>query len=97
VASRTTLLSGTEILRAVRDDLAPYRASIQPRQRWVTIIRFEATATDPPQWRWRMEASRISAEQKVKAFAHLGFAVEHLALAADTCLVPHDGCRFGFW
>jgi methylenetetrahydrofolate dehydrogenase (NADP+)/methenyltetrahydrofolate cyclohydrolase len=84
VASRMTLLSGTEILRAVRDDLAPYRAAIELRRRQVTIIRFEATATDPPQWRWRMEASRISAEQKVKAFDHLGFAVEHLALAADT-------------
>lgn len=48
----------------------------------MTIIRFEAAASDPPQWRWRMEASRISAEQKVKAFDHLGFVVEHRALAA---------------
>ncbi|MBV8996027.1 MAG: bifunctional 5,10-methylenetetrahydrofolate dehydrogenase/5,10-methenyltetrahydrofolate cyclohydrolase [Pseudonocardiales bacterium] len=80
MASQTTLLSGTDILRAVRDDLAPYRAAIQFRRRQVTIIRFEADASDPPQWRWRMQACRISAEQKVKAFDHLGFAVEHLAL-----------------
>lgn len=84
MAAATTLVSGTEILRAVRDDLAAYRARIQARQRRVTIVRFEAAGTDPPQWRWRMEACRISAEQKVKAFDHLGFVVEHLALAAQT-------------
>ena len=43
MAAHTTVVSGTDILRAVRDDLAPYRASIEPRQRRVTIIRFEAT------------------------------------------------------
>jgi methylenetetrahydrofolate dehydrogenase (NADP+) / methenyltetrahydrofolate cyclohydrolase len=82
MAAHTTVVSGTDILRSVRDDLARYRASIEPHRRRVTIIRFEATPADPPQWRWRMEASRISAEQKVKAFDHLGFAVDHLALAA---------------
>ena len=78
MASRTTLLSGTEILRAVRDDLAPYRANIQPYQRWVTIIRFEATPADPPQWRWRMEACRISAEQNARsAVSALGHIPAH--------------------
>ncbi|MGH3671807.1 MAG: tetrahydrofolate dehydrogenase/cyclohydrolase catalytic domain-containing protein [Pseudonocardiaceae bacterium] len=84
MASQTTLLSGSDILRMVRDDLSRYRADIESRGQRVTIIRFDATAADPPQWRWRMEASRISAEQKMKAFDHLGFALDHVALAADT-------------
>jgi methylenetetrahydrofolate dehydrogenase (NADP+)/methenyltetrahydrofolate cyclohydrolase len=78
------LLSGSDILRVVRDDLARYRADIEPRGQQVTIIRFDAAAADPPRWRWRMEACRISAEQKVRAFDHVGFAVEHLALTAET-------------
>ena len=61
-----------------------YRADIEPRGQQVTIIRFDAAAADPPRWRWRMEACRISAEQKVRAFDHVGFAVEHLALTAST-------------
>ena len=43
MAAPTTLVSGRDILRTVRDDLAPYRAAIEPHQRRVTIIRFEAT------------------------------------------------------
>jgi hypothetical protein len=35
----------------VRDDLARYRADIEPRGQQVTIIRFDAAATDPPRWR----------------------------------------------
>jgi hypothetical protein len=49
MAVHTTVVSGTDILRSVRDDMARYRASIQAHQRRVTIIRFEATPTDPPQ------------------------------------------------
>ena len=84
MAAHTTLVSGTQILRTVREDLARYRTRIQPHQRQVTIVRFETGASDPPQWRWRMEACRISAEQKVRVFEHLGFVVQHLALAAQT-------------
>ena len=50
----------------------------------MTIVRFDAAVADPPQWRWRMEACRISVEHKVRACDHVGFAVEHLALAART-------------
>lgn len=84
MAAHTMLVSGTQILRTVREDLARYRTRIQPHQRQVTIVRFETGASDPPQWRWRMEACRISAEQKVRVFEHLGFVVQHLALAAQT-------------
>jgi len=49
MAAHTTVVSGTDILRSVRDDLARYRASIQAHRRRVTIIRFEATPADPPQ------------------------------------------------
>jgi methylenetetrahydrofolate dehydrogenase (NADP+)/methenyltetrahydrofolate cyclohydrolase len=84
MAAHTTLVSSTQILRTVREDLARHRTRIQPHQRQVTIVRFETGASDPPQWRWRMEACRISAEQKVRVFEHLGFVVQHLALAAQT-------------
>ena len=72
MAAPTTLVSGTQILRTVRDDLARYRTSIQPHQRQMTIIRLTG-ASDPPQWRWRMQACRSSAKQKVTAFNHRGF------------------------
>lgn len=41
MAAHTTLVSGTQILRTVREDLARYRTRIQPHQRQVTIVRFE--------------------------------------------------------
>ncbi len=46
----------------------------------VAVIRFTPAATDPPDWRVRLEASRISAEQKIKSFEHLGFRADHVVL-----------------
>ncbi|WP_236570388.1 bifunctional 5,10-methylenetetrahydrofolate dehydrogenase/5,10-methenyltetrahydrofolate cyclohydrolase [Streptomyces mexicanus] len=73
-------LSGRAVLQTVREDLAAYRAVITPARLRVTVMRFEPSEGDPDPWRYRMEASRISAEQKVRAFSHLGFAVDHVVL-----------------
>ncbi|MCP3822870.1 bifunctional 5,10-methylenetetrahydrofolate dehydrogenase/5,10-methenyltetrahydrofolate cyclohydrolase [Streptomyces sp. A3M-1-3] len=76
----TRQLSGRDLLRSVREDLADYRARIEPAKLRVAVIRFLPTDTDPPEWAQRMQASRVSAEQKVRAFTHLGFAVDHVVL-----------------
>jgi methylenetetrahydrofolate dehydrogenase (NADP+)/methenyltetrahydrofolate cyclohydrolase len=49
----------------------------------VSVIRFAAESTGPSLWQRRMEASRVSAEQKVKAFSHLGFQVDHQVLSGE--------------
>ncbi|MFE7948662.1 tetrahydrofolate dehydrogenase/cyclohydrolase catalytic domain-containing protein [Streptomyces sp. NPDC057426] len=41
---------------------------------------FHPAGHRPPGWRVRLEASRISAEQKVKSFEHLGFQADHVVL-----------------
>lgn len=76
----TKILSGAAVLRGVRDSLAPYRDAIAPTGRQVAIIRFAAADNDPPVRRLRMESSRISADQKVRAFEHVGFGVDHRVL-----------------
>ncbi len=73
-------LSGRSLLSSVREDLARYRERIEPEQLRVTVIRFLPTEGDPPDWALRMAASRVSAVQKVRAFTHLGFAVDHVVL-----------------
>ncbi|WP_405438470.1 bifunctional 5,10-methylenetetrahydrofolate dehydrogenase/5,10-methenyltetrahydrofolate cyclohydrolase [Streptomyces avidinii] len=73
-------LSGRNLLSSVRKDLARYRERIEPQQLRVAVIRFLPTEGDPPEWSLRMEASRVSAEQKVRAFTHLGFGVDHVVL-----------------
>ncbi|MFC4517969.1 tetrahydrofolate dehydrogenase/cyclohydrolase catalytic domain-containing protein [Streptomyces ehimensis] len=80
----THQLSGTDLLRTVRENLAPYRATIEPADHTVAVLRFTPAETDPPQWARRMEASRISAEQKVRAFTHLGYTVDHRVLPGTT-------------
>jgi methylenetetrahydrofolate dehydrogenase (NADP+) / methenyltetrahydrofolate cyclohydrolase len=80
----TRELSGAAVLRSVRADLAPYREVIAPMNKRISIIRFAAESTDPPRWQLRMEASRISAEQKVRAFSHLGFQVDHQVVPGTT-------------
>ncbi|GHG63144.1 bifunctional 5,10-methylenetetrahydrofolate dehydrogenase/5,10-methenyltetrahydrofolate cyclohydrolase [Streptomyces griseocarneus] len=76
----THQLSGTDLLRTVRGDLEPYRQAIQPNDQRVAVLRFLPADNDPPHWARRMEASRVSADQKVRAFTHLGFDVDHVAL-----------------
>jgi methylenetetrahydrofolate dehydrogenase (NADP+)/methenyltetrahydrofolate cyclohydrolase len=50
----------------------------------ISVIRFAAESTDPSLWQRRMQASRVSAEQKVKAFSYLGFHADHQVLAGTT-------------
>jgi methylenetetrahydrofolate dehydrogenase (NADP+) / methenyltetrahydrofolate cyclohydrolase len=83
-------ISGSEILRAVQAALESYRSVIAPTGKRVAIIRFEPAASAPPDWRSRMEAARISADQKTRAFTHLGLRVEQVVLpaaAADADLI----------
>jgi len=80
----TRQLSGVAALRSVRADLAPYRDAIAPLNKRVSVIRFSSLDTDPALWQHRMEASRVSAEQKVKAFTHLGYQVDHEVLPGNT-------------
>ncbi|WP_411101372.1 tetrahydrofolate dehydrogenase/cyclohydrolase catalytic domain-containing protein [Streptomyces sp. cmx-4-9] len=76
----TEQVSGRDVLRQARELYAHYRHIVQPRQHKVAVIRFTPEAHDPPDWRMRLEASRVSAEQKVKAFEHLGFQADHVVL-----------------
>lgn len=80
----TRKLSGGAVLGSVRADLAPHRAVIEPQNKRVSVIRFSAQETDPQLWQHRMEASRVSADQKVKAFSHLGYQVDHEVLPGNT-------------
>ncbi|MFE7752116.1 tetrahydrofolate dehydrogenase/cyclohydrolase catalytic domain-containing protein [Streptomyces sp. NPDC057428] len=75
-------LSGRAVLRQVREDLTRYHDVIAAMGLKVMVARFEPGEQDPAPWRYRMEASRISAEQKVRAFTHLGFIVDHVVLPA---------------
>ncbi|MGW4307700.1 tetrahydrofolate dehydrogenase/cyclohydrolase catalytic domain-containing protein [Streptomyces californicus] len=76
----TELVSGRDVLRQARELYAHYRPVVQPTGMKVAVIRFTPAATDPPDWRVRLEASRISAEQKIKSFEHLGFRADHVVL-----------------
>ncbi|GGU44582.1 bifunctional 5,10-methylenetetrahydrofolate dehydrogenase/5,10-methenyltetrahydrofolate cyclohydrolase [Streptomyces violascens] len=76
----THQLSGRALLRTVREDLGVYRDRIEPARLRVAVIRFTPADGDPPEWALRMEASRVSAEQKYKAFTHLGLTVDPVVL-----------------
>ncbi|MER6212972.1 tetrahydrofolate dehydrogenase/cyclohydrolase catalytic domain-containing protein [Streptomyces sp. NPDC001674] len=76
----TELVSGRDVLKQARQLYGHYRELVTPREQKVAIIRFTPAATDPPEWQVRLEASRVSAEQKVKAFEHLGFKADHVIL-----------------
>ncbi|MCX5195022.1 bifunctional 5,10-methylenetetrahydrofolate dehydrogenase/5,10-methenyltetrahydrofolate cyclohydrolase [Streptomyces sp. NBC_00249] len=76
----TELVSGRDVLRQARELYGHYQEIVQPREQKVAIIRFTPAPTDPADWQIRLEASRVSAEQKVKAFEHLGFQADHVIL-----------------
>ncbi|EDY43402.1 bifunctional 5,10-methylenetetrahydrofolate dehydrogenase/5,10-methenyltetrahydrofolate cyclohydrolase [Streptomyces sp. SPB074] len=78
--AQTRQLSGNALLRSVRENLAMYRDAIEPSGKGIAVVRFTPTDSDSPEWVRRMEASRVSANQKVKAFSYLGFTVDHLVL-----------------
>ncbi|MGW7277401.1 tetrahydrofolate dehydrogenase/cyclohydrolase catalytic domain-containing protein [Streptomyces sp. NPDC054844] len=79
----TELVSGRDVLRQARELYAHYRPAVEPTGMKVAVIRFTPADNDPPDWRMRLEASRISAEQKIKSFEHLGFQADHVVLPPD--------------
>ncbi|MFJ1567706.1 tetrahydrofolate dehydrogenase/cyclohydrolase catalytic domain-containing protein [Streptomyces erythrochromogenes] len=76
----TELVSGRDVLRQARELYAHYRPAVEQTGMKVAVIRFTPKETDPPDTRIRLEASRISAEQKIKSFEHLGFEADHVIL-----------------
>ncbi|WP_369248482.1 tetrahydrofolate dehydrogenase/cyclohydrolase catalytic domain-containing protein [Streptomyces sp. R41] len=80
----TQHVSGRDVLRQAKELYRPYRDAVEPTGQRVAIIRFEPAATDPPDWRVRLEASKVSAEQKVKSFEHLGFKADHVVMPPGT-------------
>jgi methylenetetrahydrofolate dehydrogenase (NADP+)/methenyltetrahydrofolate cyclohydrolase len=76
-------VSGSGILQSVRDRFVPYQETITAAAKQATIIRFEASTADPVEWRSRMEASRVSADQKVKNLSWLGVRTNQVVLPAD--------------
>ncbi|MGI5470469.1 tetrahydrofolate dehydrogenase/cyclohydrolase catalytic domain-containing protein [Streptomyces sp. CA-132043] len=76
----TEHVSGREVLGQARALYQHYKDVVEPTGKRVAIIRFEPAATDPPEWQARLQASRVSAEQKVKSFEHLGFRADHIVL-----------------
>ncbi|MET7761891.1 tetrahydrofolate dehydrogenase/cyclohydrolase catalytic domain-containing protein [Streptomyces sp. NPDC005393] len=82
-------VSGRALLRQARELYAGYHEQVEPTGKRVAIIRFEPAPDDPPEWAARLEASKVSAEQKVKSFEHLGFIADHVVM-------PHDATRQDF-
>ncbi|MGD1223379.1 tetrahydrofolate dehydrogenase/cyclohydrolase catalytic domain-containing protein [Streptomyces krungchingensis] len=80
----TEHVSGRDVLRQAKELYQPYRDAVEPTGQRVAIIRFEPAATDPQDWRVRLEASKVSAEQKVKSFEHLGFKADHIVMPPGT-------------
>lgn len=81
--SQTREVPGRAILSEVRDTYRDaYAATLQEHGVRVMVVRFEST-TDAPLWATRMEASRISAEQKMRTFTALGVTPE-LVVVPDT-------------
>ena len=74
------MVRGGPVLSGVHSSYDQYRPEIAAAGKKVTIVRFEAHSSSSDAWWARMEASRISAEQKVKNFSRLGFAVDHVVL-----------------
>ncbi|GHH88303.1 bifunctional 5,10-methylenetetrahydrofolate dehydrogenase/5,10-methenyltetrahydrofolate cyclohydrolase [Streptomyces capitiformicae] len=80
----TEHVSGRDVLRQAKELYAPYRDVVAPTGQRVAIIRFQPAENDPPDWKVRLEASKVSAEQKVKSFEHLGFHADHIVMPPGT-------------
>ncbi len=80
-ADDVRLVRGGPILSGVHSSNDQYRPAIAAAGKKVTIVRFEAQPNSSDEWWARMEASRISAEQKVKNFSRLGFTVDDVKLS----------------
>lgn len=87
----TRRLSGTALLCTVREDLAPFREELASVGKQVAILRFDVAQDDPPARRFRMEAARVSAEQKIKAFSRLGLGVDHRLLSPTVSAAEFAG------
>ncbi|SPF07230.1 tetrahydrofolate dehydrogenase/cyclohydrolase catalytic domain-containing protein [Streptomyces sp. MA5143a] len=80
----TEHVSGRDVLRQAKELYEPYRNDVAPTGRRVAIIRFQPAENDPPDWKIKLEASKVSAEQKVKSFEHLGFQADHVVMPPGT-------------
>lgn len=75
-------ISGRKILRDVRTAYVDeYGSAIEEMGKKVAVIRFDSAPEDPDAWKAKMDASRVSAEQKVKNIGALGYQVEHELLS----------------
>ncbi|WP_060577583.1 MULTISPECIES: tetrahydrofolate dehydrogenase/cyclohydrolase catalytic domain-containing protein [unclassified Pseudonocardia] len=73
-------IPGRAILAEVRDTYRDaYAHTLQERGSRVMVVRFESTSDDTV-WAARMEASRVSAEQKVRTFTALGATSDHIVV-----------------
>lgn len=72
-------IRGGPLLREIREAYQQhYRSTIEQQGRRMAILRF--TTDESGSWAARMDASRVSAEQKVRNFEALGYEVEHVVL-----------------
>ncbi|GAA1388514.1 hypothetical protein GCM10009613_25950 [Pseudonocardia kongjuensis] len=77
---QTRTIPGRAILAEVRDTYRDaYAVTLQEHGTRVVVVRFEST-TDDTDWAARMEASRVSAEQKVRTFTALGATPDHIVV-----------------
>lgn len=73
-------IPGRAILAEVRDTYRDaYAATLQELGTRMMVVRFEPTTQDTV-WAARMEASRVSAEQKVLTFTALGATPDHIVV-----------------
>ncbi|WP_274543279.1 tetrahydrofolate dehydrogenase/cyclohydrolase catalytic domain-containing protein, partial [Microbacterium sp. HSID17254] len=78
--SQTRPIPGRAILAEVRDTYRDaYAATLQEHGTRMMVVRFEPTTHDTV-WAARMEASRVSAEQKVRTFTALGATPDHIVV-----------------
>lgn len=73
-------IPGRAILREVVEAYQPYRDRIAERDTRVLILRFTPGPAADDEWAARMQASAVSAQQKVRTFTALGAQVDSVAL-----------------
>lgn len=73
-------IPGRVILREVVEAYQPYRDRIAERDTRVLIVRFTPGPGADDEWAARMQASEVSAQQKVRTFTALGAQVDSVAL-----------------
>lgn len=70
-------ISGRAVLHEVRDTYRDrFADAIRARDTHVLVVRFTPVSSGDPEWTARMDAARISADQKVRLFADLGATPE---------------------